>query len=135
MRRSLFLVLSLLLIGGLGVLGSRALATLPPTTIEEAVAITLREAGAPTAVARIAEAGCVPARETCLSYIADVRIDGERKVGRLACATAWRSCTLTMAEFGLRAAPVPDVAIPHPWTLVLNDLVSQTRTWVRELLD
>lgn len=132
--RRLLLVLSLLLIGGLGVLGSRALATLPPATIEEAVAITMRETGAPTAVVRIAEAGCVPARETCLHYIADVRIDGEHEAGRLACAAPWHDCTLTMAEFGLRAAPVRDVAVPHPWTLVLDDLVSQTRAWVRELL-
>jgi hypothetical protein len=134
MARRLLALVALLLIGSLGVGLRIALLAQPPATIEEAVAATLDRTGAPTAGVRVAEAHCVPARETCLSYIADVVLPGERAVGRLACVGPWRGCTLTMAEFGLRAAPVPDVGLPNPWVARIDVLVQQAVRWARGLV-
>lgn len=108
-----------------------AVLALPPTTIEEAVTITLPRVGAPTEGVQIEDAHCVPAHETCLSYIADVVLPGEQTPGRLACVAPWRSCTLTMAAFGLRAAQVPNVEQPSPWIARINEIFQQTINWVR----
>ncbi len=134
MRRRLMALLMLLLMGSLGVGVRGALLTLPPTTIEQAVAATLMRAGAPTDDVRVENAHCVPARETCLSYIADVVLPGEYATGRLACVGPWHACTLTMAEFGLRATPVPDVGQPNPWVARINEIVQQSLNWARALV-
>jgi hypothetical protein len=134
MPRRLIALVALLLIGSLGVGLRIALLAQPPATIEDAVAATLDRTGAPTAGLRIEEARCVPARETCLSYIADVVLPDEHDVGRLACVGPWRGCTLTLAEFGLRGAPVPDVGLPNPWVARLDALVQQAVRWARGLI-
>jgi hypothetical protein len=131
MRYRLLALLVLLLIGSLGVGLRRTLLALPPTTIEKAVATTLIRVGAPTEDVRVEHAGCVPAQETCLSYIADVVLRGEHETGRLACVGPWHDCTLTMAEFGLRAAPVPDVGQPNPWVARIGELFHQVIVWVQ----
>jgi hypothetical protein len=41
---------------------------------------------------------------------------------------------LTLAEFGLRAAPVPDVSLPNPWVARLDALVQQAVRWARGLV-
>jgi len=131
MLRRWLLVLVLLLTGGMAIAGQQALLMMPPTTIEDAVAVSLRRQGAPTTHIQIADAHCVPSRDTCLSYIADVVIADERNPGRLACAKPWRACTLTMAEFGLRAAAVPDVSDQHPWITTAEAIIQSTITWVQ----
>jgi len=95
---------------------------------------TLMRAGAPTDDVRVENAHCVPARETCLSYIADVVLPGEYATGRLACVGPWHACTLTMAEFGLRATPVPAVGQPNPWVARINEIVQQSLNWARALV-
>lgn len=125
MRRWLIGLIGLLLAGGLGGATYRALLALPPATIEDAVAATLRQAGAPARGVCIENAQCVPTYETCLSFIADVTLEGEHGTGGLACAEAWRGCTLSMAEFGLRAAPVPDVRPPPPWITEIAEQLAQ----------
>ncbi len=134
MRRWFFTLMALLLLSGFGVGMRTTWDSLPPTTIEAAVAVTLNQANAPTNGIAIENAHCVPARETCLSYIADVTLQNEHIRGRLACVGAWHDCTLTMAEYGLRAAPVPDVGRPHPWIEQMTALVQQAMGWVRAVL-
>ncbi|GEM_PF-2986794 len=130
-RRWLLVLALLILIGGTGLAAHQALLAIPPTTIEDAVAIPLRNRGAPTEHIQITNAHCVPSRDTCLSYIADVVIAHERNPGRLACAAPWHACTLTMAEFGMRAAAVPDVSDPHPWITTAEAIIQSTITWVQ----
>jgi hypothetical protein len=122
----------LIVLSGLGFGIHQAFVSQPPATIEQAVAITLHQAEAPSIGVQIRNAGCVPAPETCLSYIADVHVGGEEPTGRLACREAWHDCTLTMQEFGLRAAPVPDVLPPHPWMRTIQNLVDQMTAWWQE---
>ncbi len=134
MRRWFFTLMALLLLSGFGVGMRTSLDALPPTTIEAAVAITLNRAKAPTNGIRIEDAHCVPARETCLSYIADVTLQNEQVRGRLACVGAWHDCTLTMAEYDLHVAPVPDVGTPHPWIEQIAAVLQQAMGWVRAVV-
>jgi hypothetical protein len=80
-----------------------------PATLDAAVALALRREGVSFFDVRVEEARCVPAWETCLSYIADVVVLGERPArGRLACVAPVRGCELWIPELELRGAPVPD---------------------------
>lgn len=133
MRRWFMGFMALLLTGGFGGAARYAVLALPPATIEAAVAATLSQAGAPTRGVRVANARCVPAYETCLSFIADVALEGERQSGRLACVEPWRDCTLTMAQFGLRAAPVPDVRPPPPWRVNLDEQLLRLSRWLSQI--
>ncbi|HWQ16167.1 MAG TPA: hypothetical protein VNL77_25425 [Roseiflexaceae bacterium] len=84
-----------------------------PATLDAAVALAPRDRGVPYREVRVEEARCVPAWETCLRYIADVEVLGERPArGRLACARPVRGCELWLPELGLHGAPVPDPAPP-----------------------
>jgi hypothetical protein len=121
------LALLVLLGGGLAL----GLTSLPPTTIEAAVEMTLARAGAVTRGVRVTNAQCVPAQETCLSYIADVEVIGQDAVGRLSCTAAWEGCTLWMAELGVHRMPVPLVVPPHPWLRQLATQAHRLDAWLR----
>jgi hypothetical protein len=129
MRRWVGVFVVLIMLSSLGFGIQQAFVSQPPATIEQAIVITLHQAGAPSLAIQIRNAGCIPAPETCLSVIADVQVGGEGPVGRLACQEAWRDCTLTMQEFGLQAAPVPDVIPSHPWMGTIQHLVGQLTNW------
>jgi hypothetical protein len=134
LRRWLWIGIALLFVAGLGTLVAQAVLAIPPATIEEAVRMTLQQNGANVAKVTIMNAQCVPSRDTCLSYIADVVIGTERESGRLACRTPWQACTLTMAEFGLRAAIVPDVGERNPLVTELQTALQEGANWIRRLV-
>ena len=60
--------------------------------------------------------GCAPTPQLCRSYAGIVRVQADRTLtGQIACRERWTTCTLTLQEAGIVAAPLPDVIDPVAW--------------------
>jgi hypothetical protein len=118
-------------IGALGVGLAVVAASLPPPTIEVAVAAVHEAAGGPSDDVHVTNGRCVPTNELCRNYIADVVMRAEQGPGRLICASPWEARRLTMEEYGLREAPVPRVAKPNPWLAPILMQAQRIEAWLR----
>ena len=129
MRRAWLMVAVLLLVGvSTCLLGSARRA---PETIEQAVAQTLAGYGVTAPEVHVQQAACMPSHDTCLRVVADIAVQGSDETGRLACERYWTGCRLTMAGYGVRLAPVPDVASPTALAMQLRTAFNHALKWVQ----
>jgi hypothetical protein len=133
MRRAWLMVGVLVLVGiSTCLLGSASRA---PHTIEQAVAQTLAGHGIAEANVHDQQAACMPSRDTCLRVVADVIVEGNNEIGRLACERYWTGCRLTMAGYGMHLAPVPDAASPPALVIHLRATFKRALLWVQKRND
>jgi hypothetical protein len=74
--------------------------------------------------------GCAPTPQFCRTYAGVVYVQaGRTMTGQIACRERWTTCTLTLRDAGLVAAPLPDVLDPLLWRW--EQAQGQITQWLR----
>ncbi len=108
-------------------------AAIAPDTQEAAIAKVLVQADIPYQALSLENGHCIPTREYCRSYIADVVIRGPALVrGRMSCQAPGAGCTLWIVEYGMRGTVLSDVR-PYPaWLIAIQNQAERAGHWLRE---
>jgi hypothetical protein len=76
--------------------------------------------------------GCAPTMQFCRTYAGIVHVQSSHTMtGQIACLERWTTCTFTLHEAGIIAAPLPDVLDPLIWRW--EQLQAQILQAVREM--